>query len=151
MTSIKINIPEGYKVGAFNEQTGEVTFAPIPKSIKERITTFDDVLKENGVVVVDFNNSLQGLSTDEIAYRQVKEIVKAFNEGWLPDCTDSSQYKYIPWFKMGSASGGGFSSYVCAYWNPNSDVGSRLCFKSADLAKHAGKLFENIYKEFLTA
>ena len=151
MNSITINIPEGYKVGAFNEQTGEVSFAPIPKDIKERIKNFDDVLKENGVDIAVFQNSLKGLSEDEAAYKQVKEIVKAFNEGWYPDWTDSSQYKYYPYFKMGSPSGGGFSCNGCDGWNSDSVVGSRLCFKSADLAKNAGKLFEGIYKEFLTA
>lgn len=151
MNSIKINIPEGYKVGAFNEQTGEVSFAPIPKDIKERIKNFDDVLKENGVDIAVFQNSLKGLSEDEAAYKRVKEIVKAFNEGWYPDWTDSNQYKYYPWFKMGSPSGGGFSCTDFDDWLTASYVGSRLCFKSADLAKHAGKLFEGIYKEFLTA
>jgi hypothetical protein len=118
--------------------------------IKERIKTFDDVLRETGIKKSDFEKSCDGLTKDEVAYKQVKEIVKAFNEGWVPDWTDSSQYKYYPWFKMGSPSGGGLSYDDCDNWDAGSTVGSRLCFKSADLAKHAGQLFESIYKDFLT-
>ena len=150
MNTIKINIPEGF-TGAYDVQTNEVSFAPIPKDIKERILCFDDVLHENKIDVAQFLKSLEGLSPDEVAYRKVKQIVKAFNEGWTPDWTNSSQYKYYPWFKMGSPSGVGFSSHVYASWIARSGVGSRLCFKSSDLAIHAGKLFEEIYKDFLTA
>ncbi|MDI6049587.1 hypothetical protein QLS31_07070 [Flavobacterium sp. XS2P24] len=126
---------------------GIKTFQP---EIKERIKSFDDVLRENGIVKLDFEKSCQGLTTDEVAYKQVKEIVKAFNEGWTPDWTNSNEGKYYPWFKMGSPSGGGFSSDGYVRWRTGSFVGSHLCFKSSDLAKHAGQLFESIYKDFLT-
>ena len=126
---------------------GIKTFQP---EIKERIKTFDDVLRENGVKRSVFENNIQDLTTDEVAYKMLKEIVKAFNEGWVPDWTDSTQYKYYAYFKMGSPSGGGFSCYDFGHWDAVSIVGSRLCYKSADLAKHAGQLFENVYKDFLT-
>ncbi|WP_395049424.1 hypothetical protein [Flavobacterium sp.] len=127
---------------------GIKTFQP---EIKERIKSFDDVLRENGIKRVVFDNNCQDLTTDEVAYKMIKEIVKAFNEGWTPDWSNSSEYKYYPWFKMGSPSGGGFSYYDCAYWNAVSGVGSRLCFKNSDLAKHAANLFLDIYKDLQTA
>ena len=127
---------------------GIKTFQP---EIKERIKSFDDVLRENGIVKLDFEKSCQGLTPDEVAYKQVKEIVKAFNEGWTPDWTNSNEGKYYPWFKMGSPSGGGFSYDVCDGWAAGSYVGSRLCFKNSDLAKHAANLFLDIYKDLQTA
>jgi len=121
------------------------------KDVKDRIKNFDDVLKENGISREDFETSCKGLEPDEIAYRMAKLVCLAFNEGWIPDWTNSNQYKYFPWFNMGSSSGVGFSSFVFDFWNSSSAVGSRLCFKSADLAKHAGKLFEQeIYKPLFT-
>ena len=126
---------------------GIKTFQP---EIKERIKTFDDVLLELQIIPRDFAQQCEGLSKDEVAYRKIKLIVQAFNEGWTPDWTNGQWDKYYPWFKMGSPSGGGFSYDVCDGWRAVSGVGSRLCFKSADLAKHAGKLFESIYKDFLT-
>jgi hypothetical protein len=127
---------------------GIKTFQP---EIKERITNLNDVLRENGIEEKKFRESCEGLEPDEVAYKMIKEIVKAFNEGWVPDWTNSSEGKYYPWFKMGSPSGGGFSYDGYGVWAAYSDVGSRLCFKSDDLAKHAGQLFESIYKDFLTA
>ena len=127
---------------------GMKTFQP---EIKERIKTLNDVLRENGISEKKFSDSCEGLPDDEVAYKMVKEIVKAFNEGWTPDWTDSTQGKYYPWFEMGSPSGGGFSCSDFDRWHTASYVGSRLCYKSADLAKHAGQLFESIYKDFLTA
>lgn len=126
---------------------GIKTFQP---EIKERIKTFDDVLSELQIIPRDFAQQCEGLSKDEVAYRKIKLIVQAFNEGWTPDWTNGQWDKYYPWFKMGSPSGGGFSFIGYDNWDSTSIVGSRLCFKSADLAKHAGQLFESIYKDFLT-
>ena len=47
-----------------------------------------------------------------------------------------------------SGSGSGFSYYDCVFTYSRSSVGSRLVFKSRDLAKYAGQQFEDIYKGF---
>jgi hypothetical protein len=121
------------------------------KEVKDRIKNFDDVLNENGISREDFETSCKGLEPDEIAYRMAKLVCLAFNEGWLPDWTNSNEYKYFSWFNMGSSSGVGFSYHGCADWLARSRVGSRLCFKSSDLAKYAGQLFEQeIYKPLFT-
>ena len=121
------------------------------KDVKDRIKNFDDVLQECNISRESFETSCKGLEPDEIAYRMAKLVCIVFNEGWIPDWTNSSEYKYVPYFNMGSSSGVGFSSYGCDGWATGSIVGSRLCFKSADLAKHAGKLFEQeIYKPLFT-
>ena len=121
------------------------------KDIKDRISCFDDVLKENGITREEFENSCKGLEPDEIAYRMAKLVCITYNEGWKPDWNNSSEYKYYPWFDMRSSASGGFSFDDYDIWFTRSGVGSRLCFKSADLAKHAGKLFEQeIYKPLFT-
>ncbi|MFV5697782.1 hypothetical protein ACM55H_05385 [Flavobacterium sp. ZT3R17] len=121
------------------------------KDVKDRIKNFDDVLAENGISREDFETSCKGLEPDEIAYRMAKLVCIAFNEGWLPDWTNSNEYKYAPYFRMGSSSGVGFSYHDYDVWAASSGVGSRLCFKSSDLASHAGKLFEQeIYKPLFT-
>jgi hypothetical protein len=121
------------------------------KDVKDRVKCFDDVLKENGISREDFEKSCKGLEADEIAYRMAKLVCLTFNEGWIPDWTNSNQYKYYPYFVMGSSSGVGFSCGGYVIWNTGSRVGSRLCFKSSDLARYAGKLFEQeIYKPLFT-
>lgn len=120
------------------------------KSILERIKNFDDVLTELEISKTDFEFASKGLTKDEIAYREVKLIAEALNEGWQPDWTNSSEAKYYPWFTMGSPSGVGFSYDGCGHWRSHSGVGSRLCYRSKELAEYAGKQFLSIYKELFT-
>lgn len=127
---------------------GKETFL---KSIKERIKSFDDVLAELKISREDFENSCKSLESDEIAYRMAKMVALVFNEGWTPDWTNSNEYKFFIWFTMGSPSGVGFAYYDYVSRGSGSDVGSRLVFKSRELAEYAGKLFEQkIYKPLLT-
>jgi hypothetical protein len=127
---------------------GKKTFL---KSVKERIKCFDDVLSELNITREDFETSCKTLEPDEIAYRMAKMVALVFNEGWTPDWSNSNEYKYFPWFTMGSPSGVGFAYHGYGYWFTRSGVGSRLVFKSRELAEYAGKLFEQeIYKPFLT-
>ena len=149
METLKIEIPKGYEVQSFNEKTGEIKFRKKPKEVTERIKDFKDVLDEHGLTIGEFTKSCLGLSDDEIAYRKIKLIAESLNEGWEPDWGDSNQYKYYPWFDMGSSSGSGFAFDVYDYWCSDSYCGSRLCFKTSKLARYAGEQFTDIYKEFL--
>lgn len=120
------------------------------KKITDRVKTFLDVLSEAGETLGQFQKRTAGLSIDAIAYEQVKLLVKVLNEGWVPDWNNSSQYKYTPYFDMRSEAGFGFSYAGYDYWHTRTSVGSRLCFKSSELAKYAGEQFTDIYKELLT-
>ena len=147
---MQINPPSGFKFQSVDQSTGAINLVDIPKDIKERITNFVDVLMLLNIDAKEFVEQTKNLPSDELAYKQLKLVAQVFNEGWVPDWTNSNEYKYVPWFKMGSPSGVGFSYNDYDGWYTTSTVGSRLCFKSADLAKHAGQLFESIYKDFLT-
>ena len=109
MNTLKIQIPDGFKIDSFDVESGEVKFAPLPKDIKERIKNFGDVLKYHGITMSEFTLKYGSLELDEQAYIQLKMIVSALNEGWIPDWNNDDEWKYYPWFKMGSASGVGFS------------------------------------------
>ena len=88
---------------------------------------------------------------DEIAYVKLKLIAEALNEGWTPDWSNGEWDKWHPWFKMDdSSSAGRFSFYGAGNLHSVSIVGSRLCFKSKDLATYAGTQFLDIYKDFFT-
>ena len=116
--------------------------------VKDRIKNFDDVLKENEISREDFEKSCKGLEPDEIAYRMAKLVCLSFNEGWIPDWTNSNEYKYFPWFTMGSSSGVSFSCDGFADWRATSDVGSRLCFENREKAKYVGTQFQELYKSY---
>jgi len=147
METIKIKIPKGFEVDEFNKKTGELKFKEIPKCVMSRIKTIDDILEDNGISQEDYAKWSDYLSEDEIAYRLAKLLVKSLNEGHVPDWDNGKQVKYFPWFKMCSS---GFRCFDCGFWRANSNVGSHLCLKSSELAKYAGKQFQDtIYKQLM--
>lgn len=118
------------------------------KDIKQRVTCLDDALRELGKDKLDFEASCVGLSEDEVAYKMLKVIAEALNEGWTPDWSNGEFDKWHPWFDMDdSSSAGRFSFSVSANLISGSSVGSRLCFKSDELADYAGTQFLELYRE----
>jgi len=148
MNTIKIEIPKGYEIDSFDKLSGEIKLKELPKDVMGRIRTVYDVLNDNSLTLEQWDKEkTEGLSDDEMAYRMLKLLVKSLNEGWEPDWNDKNQPKYYPWFEMGGSSGFRFRDYV--HWNSGSLVGSRLCFKSKELAIYAGKQFTDVYARFM--
>jgi len=115
-----------------------------PKNIMERVKTADDAFAIKGITIGSIVNDND--TTDEIAYKILKVIAEVLNEGWVPDWKNNNQYKYYPWFDL--SSGSGLSYHVFDYRHSTSFVGSRLCFKSEELAEYAGKQFIKEYTDF---
>jgi hypothetical protein len=118
----------------------------LSENIKDRVKTFEDAASILGIDLAAFNARISGYSPDAAAYEKIKVIVKALNEGWSPNWTDDYEYKYYPWFDLSSGSGLSCFVYVCRV--SHSCVGSRLCFKTADLAEYAGRQFVYLYSQF---
>ena len=87
-------------------------------------------------------------TSDEVAYKKLKVIVKAINQGWTPDWSDTDQRKWWPWFNLSSGFGFSDSDYYCDY--TNTTVGFRLCFESEEKSDYTAKQFIDLYKELLT-
>lgn len=84
-----------------------------------------------------------------VAHFKLVIITEALNEGWKPDWKNTDQYKYYPWFRYNSTkSGFGFSPAYYDYWGTHTTVGSRLCFKSSELAEYAGTQFKKLYNQY---
>ena len=139
------NLKKAYSEGC--DDTKKVLENLFGKEILEssEINSFEDACSILGIKVSDVLSEHD--TKDEEAYKKLKVIIKALNDGWEPDWNDSNQKKWYAWFKMGSGFGFGYSTW--AVTNANA-TGSRLCFKSEKLATYAGKKFGDIYKEFLT-
>ena len=112
----------------------------------ETIKTFEDACAVVGIDPGLFLN--RNDTPDELAYKKLKVIVRAINDGWVPDWSNRDQYKYYPWFEVLS-SGFGFSDsdYDCTY--TDAYVGSRLCFESREKSDYAASQFVDLYKQFL--
>lgn len=110
---------------------------------------------------------------DIIAYMKLRIIVAALNEGWEPQFIPG-EYRWFPYFVLytkdeidemdektrarvvyrsnydANALGGvsyAYADYDSAYVIAN--IGSRLAFKTDDLAEYAGKQFIEIYADFM--
>jgi len=120
------------------------------QKVTDCIKTYEDACAELGIVPIDENTLLSnGFTKDEIAYRKIKTITAALNEGWLPDWSDENQKKWIPWFYPNSSSGFVFDDTTYSYSTAYAGYGLRLCFKTDALAKYAGTQFTDLYEEFM--
>lgn len=122
-----------------------------PKDITKRVKTYADAC---AVLCIEPMNedvfTKLGFTKDEIAYRKLKTIAEALNEGWRPNWADSNEYKYFPWLVYNPSSAGFASAYPdYAASNASTYVGSRLCYKTRELATYAGRQFEGIYNDLL--
>jgi len=87
-----------------------------------------------------------------VAHYKLTVIAKALNEGWKPDWSNDDEYKYYPWFDVeeDAAKPSGFGLSYGGYVGTDlyTFIGSRLCFKSRELAKYAGEQFTDLYEEY---
>lgn len=145
----------------------------------ERIKTWDDVVRELGYDPVErlLDHTERGdgfnFEPDEIAYIKLKAIAQVLNEGWTPQFT-INEYRWFPWFVLytkeeidkmkeeqrsrvvlrsnnyANASGG--VAYASAHDDSSvayTYYGSRLAFKTKELAAYAGKQFIDIWADFV--
>lgn len=149
------------------------------RPVTERIKTFEDarealgdehpLVKEYwGVVNVDLD-----ITQELIAYLKLRIIVAALNEGWEPKF-EKGEYRYYPWFYLYTkaqydelddeekgrcvlrSGGGTYSSVGCVGCYANNDAsssntlhGSRLAFRTRELAAYAGKQFTEEWADFM--
>lgn len=151
------------------------------QDIKERVKTFDDavaILGNDNQAVIDYYAIADKTCTEDIlAFANLRVIAEALNEGWKPKF-DGDECRYYPWFYIytkeeyekldedekkecrvvgrslsNSNAYGGLvfasaliaSSFSCSYY------GSRLAFKTRELAEYCGKQFIDIWEKFLFA
>ena len=145
----------------------------------ERIKTWDDVVRELCYDPVerllDHNERGDGFNfePDEIAYIKLKAIASVLNEGWTPQFT-INEYRWFPWFVLYTKEeidtmneeqrsrvvlrsvSHAYAYGGVAYANANSGssfahafYGSRLAFKTKELAAYAGKQFIDIWADFV--
>ena len=132
------------------------------KDIKERVKSFENafdiVTKISSKTEKDYYMLMQqgNLPKYIINYYRLCIITQALNEGWKPDWNNFNEYKYFPYFSIekyggdckGAGAGLGYCDTAGGAGYSATDVGSRLCFKTSDLAKYAGEQFKDFYEVF---
>lgn len=122
-----------------------------PKDITKRVKTYTDACEVLGIdQASEEAYTRAGFTKDEIAYRKLKTIAAALNEGYEPDWSNGKEYKYYPWFVYDTNTARfayAHSSYAASKTPAN--LGSRLCYKTATLARYAGDTFPELYNDLL--
>ena len=123
-------------------------------SIMDRVKTFEDALAlADEQTREEYLKSVECFNTpDEIAYKKLKLITKVVNEGWVADYKNLLQRKYFLWF--GFLYNGADAGLLCAACSSSSgdtvvNVGSRLNFKSREIAEYVGNQFLDLWNEYL--
>lgn len=118
-------------------------FFALPMDIRDKVKSFIDACNHLGIKPESVYSKDD--TKDEIAFKKLKVIIKALNEGWYPDWTNESEYKYFNYFKMK----GGFSYWSTLYYiTAITNVPSALCLKSHEVAEHCVKIALEEYKEY---
>ena len=151
------------------------------QDIKERIKTFDDavaILGNDNQAVIDYYAIADKTCTEDIlAFAKLRVIAEALNEGWKPKF-DGDECRYYPWVYIytkkeydeldedekkecrvvgrssNNSDANGVLVYALAYYASSdsySYYGSRLAFKTRELAEYCGKQFIDIWERFLFA
>src|ERR1035437_2611908 len=77
--------------GVLEDSFGKEFFS---QSIIDRIQSYEDACAETGDEPVNVSELIdKGFTEDEIDYRKIKTITKAYNEGWVADYKDLNQPK----------------------------------------------------------
>lgn len=151
------------------------------QDIKDKVKTFEDavaILGNDNQAVIDYYAIADKTCTEDIlAFAKLRVIAEALNEGWKPKF-DGDECRYYPWFyiytkkeyeeldddekkecrvvgRSGSSAyaiGGvvyAYASNASSFSNTHS--GSRLAFKTRELAEYCGKQFIDIWEKFLFA
>ncbi len=147
------------------------------RPVTKRILTFEDARHELGSehpLVEEYETitcRCGGLSDDLLAYMKLRIITASLNEGWEPQFT-KDEWRYFPCFVLytqeeiddmdedeksrvvyrsyngASASGGVAFAYAHSVASgAYAYIGSRLAFKSRELAIYAGKQFVELYAD----
>lgn len=137
------------------------------KEINEVIATFEEARKYlKGNPNDDFTVAANILSANDvnklvkevnlkhikalIAYNRLCTIAQAWNkaDGFEPDFSNTSQYKYFPWFEYSrGAAGFVLEDIGCAASLVRANFGSRLCFKTKERAMQFGKQFIDLWND----
>lgn len=176
---ITIPVPDGKRAEWINGVLTLVDEQKVDnRPVTERIKTFTDAcnaLGDEHPLVKEYLRVADGniILDDLYAYLKLRIIVAALNEGWEPKF-EKGEYRYFPWFylytkeqydelddekkgrcvlRSGNSAVSSDGFVLCAaYFDASSSVtvvGSRLAFRTRELAAYAGRQFIEEWTDFM--
>ena len=160
-------------IGKFNDREDASSFIIDQCEEDDDVTVFDFDIREvdeaePAELCPDFAASckLLGIS-DEFVFDCADDHIKAIQsiymlviiaqawnkiDGFTPDWSDSSQWKYFPWFAYRKNKGHAGFVFANTYSTATATYaifGSRICFKSSNRARQFGEMFTDLFNDFL--
>lgn len=176
---ITIPVPDGKRAEWINGVLTLVDEQKVDnRPVTERIKTFTDAcnaLGDEHPLVKEYLRVADGniILDDLYAYLKLRIIVAALNEGWEPKFTEN-EYRYFTWFyfytkeeydklddeekgrcvlRSGVSTFSGYGFVYCsAYYDASvssASCGSRLAFRTRELAAYAGRQFTEEWADFM--
>ncbi len=160
---------------ALGEKFSEIL--PATERVKTYEDAVNELGEDNPIVVAASTASWlfpEAVNKDLVAYMKMRVIVAALNDGWEPQFVPGEQ-RWYPWYELISKEDyeamsedekqerrcvGRSNSYAYAFGGlvysyashassfSYANFGSRLAFKSEELAKYAGKQFAELFADF---
>lgn len=160
---------------ALGEKFSEIL--PATERVKTYEDAVNELGEDNPIVVAASTASWrfpEAVNKDLVAYMKMRVIVAALNDGWEPQFVPGEQ-RWYPWYELISkedyeamsedekqerrcvgrshGNAGAYGGLVSSYaYNASSDSiansGSRLAFKSEELAEYSGKQFAELFADF---
>ena len=122
-------------------------------SITTTITSYEAAKDKLGSVAVKVIPEVREHHAKALnALNKLFTIAEAWNkaDNFVPDFSNRNQYKYFPWFVYNDKAAG----FVYAYMNRTASyaiasIGSRLCFSTRERAEEFGRVFIDLWNDFL--
>lgn len=120
-----------------------------PVDILERVFTWEDVCKEDGICPIE---SLPYKTPQTRLQRKINAVFKIdktssiLNEGFVFDWKNTHQRKWYVWYRNPTSSGWVFDESNCYGYYSNGQV---AFFKTQDILNHYVKYFNNVQIEYL--
>lgn len=132
----EISYPIGYKLMWYLDDYASVT------SYQYNNTAVDRVFYESGLLF-DTKEEAEQFKREQTLIKKIKCWAKEKNEGWEPDWSDNSQYKFSP----------DYNRLTGSIWVTDSTVYNSFSklpyFKSEEIAQECIDMFEDEIKEVL--
>lgn len=155
MEKVTVEIPEGKEAKWVNNVLTLVNKEVKFGDIRDQVKSWDDVISKLGfcnkgnMLKIDLRNaSAMSMGKNIIAYIKLEMIALVLNEGWTPS-SDKNKKIWYPYFKVSKDGGVSFTYAFSGASYASTLYGSRLAFKSKELAEYAGTQFIGIYKDYL--
>ncbi len=114
-------------------------------SLFDRIKSYSDIcdeLKERELLLSDFSFLPEQDREKSLAYNKIQQIARLFNQGWVPDWSDTNQNKWYPYYEYKTSLGLGFCSSTYGFWSLDGLV---AYYQTQEISDFVGKLFIDLY------